>query len=158
MTLHRMQWVVLMLGFELAGAAAAGAEPPVLSTSESSVSEETIGRRYGVAKLGKTATDPAYGYSQKEPVRVGGGFGEGGHNVYRFLNALLGPAGQEVRYTRVGTCCAFKTPNAIIGGEGVLEIYEITYEGGEAKRLYFDWYDTGERLVPEGLTARRPER
>lgn len=158
MTFHRTQWVVLMLGFELAGAAAAGAEPPILSTSESNISEETIGRRYGMATLGKTATDPAYGYSDKEPVQVGGGFGEGGHNVYRFLNALLGPAGQEVHYTRVGTCCPFKTPNAIIGDEGILEVYEITYEGGEARRLYFDWYDKGELLVPKGLTARGAER
>jgi hypothetical protein len=129
--------------------------PPTLSTTTSRIPEEAIGRRYGVASVSNPAPDPSYGRSETSPVPVGGGFGEGSHNTYRYLNALLGPKGQEVHYTRVGTCCAFDAPNAPFGGKGLLEVYEIAYEGGTPVRLYFNWYASGELLVPQELTARR---
>lgn len=106
--------------------------------------------------LSKAAIDPAYGYSEKAPVVVGGGLGDGSTHLLAFLNALLGPQGQFVHYRRVGTCCSFKTPNSPFGDSDVLEVYEITYDGlGAPKRLYFDWDDTAEVLVPVGLTARK---
>ncbi len=128
-------------------------QPEVLSTTRSSVSEEAIGHQFGVASLSKSATDPAYGYSEKSPVLVGGGFGDGGHNTYRYLNALRGPNGQVVHYDRIGTCCPFKTPNSPFEGEGILEIYQVTFDGGKPARLYFNWYDSGELFIPAGLTA-----
>ena len=67
----------------------------------------------------------------------------------------MGPAGQEVHYTRIGTCCTFKTPNSPFEGEGLLEVYEITYEGGKPQRLYFNWYDSADLYIPKGLTARK---
>ena len=129
--------------------------PPTLSTTRSSVPEEAIGQQFGTMSLTVVATSSDYGYSQKTPVQVGGGFGDGGHNTYRYLNALLGPQGQPVHYTRIGTCCPFKTPNSPFEGEGILEVYEITYEGGKPARLYFDWYDSGDLSIPVGLTARK---
>ena len=130
-------------------------QPDVLSTTRSSVPEEAIGHQFGVASLSQSATDAAYGYSEKSPVLVGGGFENGGRNTYRFLNALLGPNGQIVHYDRVGTCCPFKTPNSPFEGEGILEIYQITFDGGKPARLYFNWYDSGDVLIPKGLTARK---
>jgi hypothetical protein len=136
-------------------AAPPAGQPQILSNTRSSISEEDIGHQFGVASLTEQAPDPAYARSEKSPVLVGGGFGEGSHNTYRFLNALLGPAGQQVHYTRIGTCCAFKSPNAPFGGEGLLEVYEISYEGGKPERLYFDWYDSGHLYIPQGLSARK---
>jgi hypothetical protein len=130
---------------------------PVLSSSKASgVTDEMIGSKSPPMSLTKMATDSSYGYSEKSPVIVGGGFGNGSKHLYSFLNALRGPEGQVVHYRRVGTCCSFKTPNSPFGDSDVLEVYEITYDGlKEPKRLYFDWDDTAEVLVPVGLTARK---
>jgi hypothetical protein len=59
-----------------------------------------------------------------------------------------------IKYQRVGTCCPFKSPNSPFDGEALLEVYEITVPGGgQPKRLYFNWYDEGEVLIPVGLSA-----
>ena len=135
--------------------ASSSKQPQILSTTHSGISEESIGQQFGTMKVGKVATDPAYGFSEKMPVSVGGGFGDGAHNVYRYLYSLLGPAGQKVHYDRIGTCCPFKTPNSPFDGEGILEVYEISYDGGKPARLYFNWYDSGEILIPAGLSGRK---
>ena len=128
-------------------------QPETLSRTTSNIPEETIGRQFGSWSISTPAQDPAYGYSETSPVLVGGGFGDGGRNTYRFLNALLGPTGQQIHYTRIGTCCSFKTPNSAFEGEGVLEVYQIAYDGGKPARLYFNWYESGTLYIPQGLTA-----
>src|SRR6266567_7393431 len=63
--------------------------PPEISSSSSTsgISEEMMGRRYPPMKLTKHAESAEYGYSEKIPIAVGGGFSDGSHNVYRYLNA-----------------------------------------------------------------------
>ncbi len=130
--------------------------PPIVSSSHAlGVSDEMIGSQYPPMAIAADAKDPGYGYTEKVPIPVGGGFGEGGKNTYRYLNALAGPRGQRIHYTRVGTCCPFKTPNSPFGAEAPLEVWEITWEGGKPARLYFNWYDPGEIAIPVGLTARK---
>jgi hypothetical protein len=135
---------------------------PVLSSTSASaggmiVTDEMIGRSRGEMRLSKRATATDYGYAEKSPVRVGGGFGSGSERTYQFLNALRGPGGEHVTYSRIGTCCPFKSPNSPFDGEGLLEMYEINYPGASApRRLYFDWYDEAEVLIPLGLTSASP--
>lgn len=113
-----------------------------------------MGRRFPPMNLTKRAESTDYGYSEKTPVAVGGGFSEGEPNVYRYLNALAGPQKQVMHYTRVGTCCVFKTPDSPFDGTGLLEVYEVTYEGlPKAKRLYFNWYGAADPQIPVGLTV-----
>ena len=131
-------------------------QPETLSRTTSDIPEETVGQQFGAWSISTPAQDPAYGYSEKSPVLVGGGLGDGSVNMYRFLNALLGPTGQRVHYIRIGTCCPFKTPNPTFEGEHVLEVYKITYDSGKPARLYFNWYDSGTLYIPQGLTARKP--
>ena len=151
-----------LVGVVLAGAsrtlalAADEPRPPILSSSESQITDEMIGRKYPPMLLTIIAEDPKYAFSQRSPVMVGGGFGEGGHNTYRFLNALRGPNGEVVHYARIGTCCKFRTPNSPFGESALLEVYEITYAGEKPKRLYFNWYDSGEPMIPVGLSAEKP--
>jgi len=114
-----------------------------------------IGRQYAAMRLKKVAEDPAYGYSEKLAIKVGGGFGKGSENTYRFLNALRGPDGQVVHYKRLGSCCQFKTENSPLGDTGLLEVYEISYEGGKPVELYFNWYESEKPMVPVGLSAGR---
>jgi hypothetical protein len=135
------------------------ADPPIASSSRTtingaSITDEMIGRTRGTMHLARVATDARYGYSESLPIKIGGGFGEGSNRTYQYLNSLRGPHGEAVTYTRVGTCCPFKTPNSPFGGEGILEVYAITYGSGDKpQRIYFDWYDESEPLVPFGLSA-----
>ena len=110
--------------------------------------DELRGLRYGAAPLRQQASDPRYGYSDARPVDVGGGLDAGIANTYRFLNALRGPKGEIVHYRRVGSCCSQDR-------KGPLDQYEISYDGGEPKTLYINWYDESALLVPVGLTARK---
>jgi hypothetical protein len=103
-------------------------------------------------KLTKVSTDPTYGYSERNPIKVGG-VESGPARERLYLNGLLGPEGQPIVYERQGSCCPFKTPNGIMGG-GMLDSYSITYEGAsKAFTLYINMYDESEMLIPTGLTA-----
>jgi len=118
------------------------------------ITTEMIGARYPPMKLRKQTKSESYGYTEAEPILIGGGFSDGSKRIYSFLNALRGPEGQKVHYDRIGSCCAFDTPKAAFGGRGLLEHYEITYDGlEEPKDLYFNWYDAQKPLIPVGLTA-----
>ena len=125
----------------------------IKSSTTSSVTSEMAGRKHGAMLLKRTSTDPGYATSEKQPVMVGGGPGQGIRNTYRFLNALQGPRGEPVHYERVGACCVFKTKNAAIGDRGLLDVYNVWYDGHQPVRLYINWYDDGDVLVPVGFTA-----
>lgn len=65
------------------------------------------------------------------------------------LNALAGPNGEKVAYERLGSCCPFKTKNAVFGDSGMLDKYEITIEGSSKKIiLYLNMYDSETLQVP----------
>lgn len=103
----------------------------------------------------KATTDSTYGYTEENPVKVGGFNEKSGPAKERaFLNALLGPDGQELTYKRLGSCCPFETPNGI-AGYGLLDMYEIEYEGlKEPIILYLNMYDSEELYVPVGFTKK----
>ena len=106
-------------------------------------------------KIEQISTDKTYGFTEKNPIKVGfGGASEGPANERRFLNALAGPNGEEISYERLGSCCAFKTDNGFMGG-GLLDKYEIKWKGqSEPVILYLNMYDPGELLAPVGFTIR----
>jgi hypothetical protein len=141
---------------------APGEEPPIGSSTTAVVNgqritDEMIGRGRGEMSLTRTASSDSYGWSQMMPVKIGGGLGEGGNRTYQFLNTLRGPNGEDVHYDRVGTCCPFNSPKSPFeDGGALLEVYVISYKGLETpRRLYFNWYDEGEMMIPKGLTASK---
>ena len=97
---------------------------------------------------------PEYGLSQNDPILVGGENLQQGPVYERaYLDKLTGPDGEKVSYTRVGSCCQFKTPHGMLGG-GMLDKYEVIYEGlDDPVVLYFNMYDphSGDIKVPEGF-------
>ncbi|NII25799.1 2-dehydro-3-deoxyphosphooctonate aldolase [Pseudoflavitalea sp. X16] len=106
-------------------------------------------------KLTAIAEDSTYGYTEANPIKVGGGLQNGASNEKRFLNALLGPDGEAISYTRRGSCCHFKTPNGIMGG-GLLDAYIVTWKGQEKPIILFiNMYDPGELKAPKGFTFRQ---
>lgn len=107
-------------------------------------------------KLLAISDDDTYGYTEKNPVKVGGATNMSGPlNERKFLNALLGPGGQTLTYNRRGSCCPFKSPNGLMGS-GLLDMYEVKYEGLEKPLIiYINMYDPGELKAPKGLTFKQ---
>jgi hypothetical protein len=101
------------------------------------------------------STDPTYGFSEKNPVEVGGvDKGEGPLNERRFLNALAGPNGEPISYYRAGSCCPVKSENGFMG-KAMLDNYRVTWEGSaDTVSIYINMYDYGELMAPVGFTLR----
>jgi hypothetical protein len=131
-------------------------EPDLVSSGTS----EGHGYPYGTTEQGdytpltKAATSSDYGFTQENPVCVGGGLGEGSRNSKLYLRALRGPNGEPITFERRGSCCPFETESSDFGA-GVLDVYDLTYPGmSEPLVLYVNMYDPAELLIPVGLTAR----
>lgn len=99
----------------------------------------------------------AYGFTPGNPIHVGGG--PSGQRA--FLEALTGPNGEPLAWRRLGSCCEFETPNGLMG-LGLLDMYEVTYEGMEQSViLYLDMYDSAPVTAPAGFVlpeGREPEQ
>jgi len=102
--------------------------------------------------------DRAYGYSENKPIRVGQ-LGGADYAATEFIKALRGPKGEALQHKKLGSCCLFHTPNGPIAGKepleryGLLERYEVTYEGlKQPIVLYLNLYDYERPLVPVGLS------
>lgn len=78
--------------------------------------------------------DPTYGYSDKNPIKVGSKEKFGGPKAQRgYLDSLVDSAGKAVKYTRLGS------GSASVEGKP-LDIYEITLSNGDKFRLWIDMY------------------
>jgi hypothetical protein len=94
-----------------------------------------------------------YGFSPENPIHVGGGPA----GQHEFLDALRGPDGQPVAWRRLGSCCEFETPNGVMG-YGLLDMYEVLYEGLERPViLYLDMYDAEAVYAPTGFLLSSEE-
>jgi hypothetical protein len=106
--------------------------------------------------LTEYAPQEEYGFSKAFPIKVGGiNESQGPNNEKRYLNALLSSTGKELSFFRSGSCCAFQTPNGMIGNTGLLDVYKI-YEKGSSDTvvLYFNMYDKGDLFIPKGFKAK----
>ncbi|TCO08228.1 2-dehydro-3-deoxyphosphooctonate aldolase [Natronoflexus pectinivorans] len=104
-----------------------------------------------VLLISQYSEDPSYGYTKENPIMTGGGV-DRVLNQRRFLNALAGPEGQFVSYRRLGSCCMFKTQNGTFGDTGLLDMYELSYDGiEEPVILYINMYDSDHLQVPVGF-------
>jgi hypothetical protein len=103
-----------------------------------------------------TDENAAYGYSEKNPIKVGGiSNNRGPINQRKYLGDLTGPNGESVWFQRVGSCCGFKSKNSPFGG-GMLDKYAVTYEGkNDTVILYLNMYDKGELKAPSGFKFER---
>ena len=103
--------------------------------------------------LDGVSKDPTYGYTEANPIKVGGAHEDTGPaNERRFLEALRGPRGQKISYERMGSCCPFDTVEGDFG-KRLLDVYEVTYSGMQTPvRLYVNMYDRGQLLAPKGFS------
>lgn len=105
--------------------------------------------------LTEMSDDKTYGYKESNPINVGGVIENGARNQQRFLNALLGPHGEEVGYYRLGSCCSFKTPNGLMGDSGLLDLYRVYWGTKDTVNLYLNLYDEGDLKIPVGFKAKK---
>lgn len=100
--------------------------------------------------------DATYGYSEKNPIMIGGKSTSGARNQIRYFASLAGPNGETVEFVRLGSCCGYKSENALFGDYALLDKYQLTYEGlKEPLIFYISFYDEEEVFIPKGLTARK---
>lgn len=100
--------------------------------------------------------DKKYGYDKDYPVNI---FYRTSKdeviNQQRFLNALAGPNGEKITYTKLESCCPFPSKRSDMGA-GFLDIYEIKWEGQKKPiNLYLNIYEKGVLMVPLGLTLKK---
>lgn len=76
-------------------------------------------------------------------------------NAKRFLDALAGPNGEKITYTKIESCCPFPTKRHQIGA-GFLDVYELTWVGQKQPiKLYMNIYEKGYLMVPVGLSLKK---
>jgi len=102
------------------------------------------------------STDKKYGYDADYPINI---FYyntlNDTVNQQRFLNALAGPKGQKISYSKLESCCPFPTKRTDLGA-GFLDVYELKWEGQKKPvKLYLNIYEKGILMVPVGLSLKK---
>lgn len=97
--------------------------------------------------------DPTYGYSEKNPIKVGSKDEYGGPKAEReYLDSLLDSMGKVVKYERRGSGGANEDGKP-------LDIYEITLSNGKKFIIWLDMYQPKnkpeEQPSPVGLYKKR---
>ncbi|MFV8354595.1 2-dehydro-3-deoxyphosphooctonate aldolase [Flavobacterium sp. XS1P32] len=102
------------------------------------------------------STDKKYGYDKDYPVNIF--FNNTANetiNQERFLNALAGPKGEKISFTKLESCCPFPTKRSEMGA-GFLDVYELKWNGQKKPALlYLNIYEKGILMVPVGLTVKK---
>ena len=100
--------------------------------------------------------DKRYGYEKEYPINI---FYSNTKNEtinqQRYLNALAGPKGEKITYTKLESCCPFPTKRSEMGA-GFLDVYELKWEGQQNPvTLYLNIYEKGVLMVPIGLSLKK---
>lgn len=100
--------------------------------------------------------DKKYGYDKDYPINIFYGTTKNETiNQQRFLNALAGPKGEKITFTKLESCCPFPTKRSDMGA-GLLDVYELKWEGQKNPIiLYLNIYEKGILMVPVGLTLNK---
>lgn len=100
------------------------------------------------------STDEKYGYDKDYPINIFYQTSKSDINQERFLNALAGPKGEKITYTKLESCCPFPTKRSDMGA-GFLDVYELKWEGQKKPIiLYLNIYEKGILMVPLGLRLK----
>ena len=106
--------------------------------------------------LTEYSKDKKYGYDPDYPINVFyKNTKDENLNAKRFLDALAGPNGETITYTKLESCCPFPTKKHEMGA-GFLDIYELNWPGKTTPtKLYVNIYEKGYLMVPIGLSIKK---
>ena len=130
-----------------------GSVKSTLKNVDNSVARPAIKDNHYV--ITQYAKDVKYGYNKDYPINLGFENEKfGAKSIDFFFNALLGEKNEKFTYVKKESCCPFPTKRSVMGG-GILDIYEVTFTGNSKKiLLYFNVYDKGAILCPNGFTIK----
>lgn len=102
------------------------------------------------------SNDKKYGYDKNYPINIFyNNTRDQNINQQRFLNALAGPNGEKITYTKLESCCPFPTKKNELGA-GFLDVYELKWDGQKKPVvLYLNIYEKGYLKVPVGLSLNK---
>jgi hypothetical protein len=92
------------------------------------------------------SADDSYGYSEDNPIKVGGDWLDGPSRERAYLNSLSGPNGEIISYEREGS---------LPHGETILDLYTVTY-ADTSVTLYIDMYVYEDLMAPLGFICWTP--
>lgn len=105
-------------------------------------------------EINQFSTDKKYGYDKDYPINIFYKTTNSDANQERFLNALAGPKGEKITFTKLESCCPFPTKRSDMGA-GFLDVYELKWEGQRKPiLLYINIYEKGILMVPLGLRLK----
>jgi hypothetical protein len=106
--------------------------------------------------ISEFSKDKKYGYDKDYPINIFYGDTKNETvNQQRFLNALAGPKGEKITYTKLESCCPFPSKRSEMGA-GLLDVYELKWEGQKTPViLYLNIYEKGVLMVPFGLSLKK---
>ena len=105
-------------------------------------------------EINQFSTDKKYGYDKDYPINIFYKTTNTDANQERFLNALAGPKGEKITFTKLESCCPFPTKRSDMGA-GFLDVYELKWEGQKKPiLLYINIYEKGILMVPLGLRLK----
>jgi hypothetical protein len=106
--------------------------------------------------INEYSKDKRYGYEKDYPINIFyNNTKNDSINQTYFLNALAGPKGEPVTYTKLENCCPFPTKNNDMGA-GFLDVFEIKWEGQKKPViLYLNIYEKGRLMIPLGLSQKK---
>lgn len=107
-------------------------------------------------KITEYSKDKKYGYDSEYPINIFYGNTKNETiNQQRFLNALAGPKGEKISYSKLESCCPFPTKRSEMGA-GFLDVYELKWEGQQKPIiLYLNIYEKALLMVPVGLSLNK---
>lgn len=102
------------------------------------------------------STDKRYGYDKDYPINIFYRTSKDESiNQQRYLNALAGPKGEKLTYTKSESCCPFPSTKSDMGA-GFLDVYEVKWEGQKKPvLLYINIYEKGVLMVPVGFSLKK---
>ncbi len=103
-----------------------------------------------------TANNKKYGYTKKQPIKVGGGTSAGYH--FQYLEHLRGPKGEKLEIRRIGSCGSYPNPDTTLTkyDQGVLTCFSINCSSfKEPRTLYLDKYRVGDLYIPKDCTWQK---
>ncbi len=114
---------------------------------------------HSILKLEEISTDKTYGFSSKNPIKVGTGSNGGLENEQTYLDLLRDETGHQIGYTFKGKCCEYFSKN-VTAGKANLSQYEITYQlkSGSPKttKIYLSQFDFEEPKILAGFQTIKP--
>ena len=109
--------------------------------------------------LAGISSDSTYGTSSSSPIKVGTeNIAEGEESQQRYLQALLGPNGEEIKPWLIEKCCEFECDKSETG-KGFYYFYEISWKHSpEPVFLYLNTFEkSDELLAPAGMSFKKKQ-